>query len=153
MSFRTISGSLQVPPLIIRQTRGWQSLLVAIGAGLLGFVHSGVLAHKLIDGLIPAAPAFAASGLFCVIMGVLVFLWPARLSLAPDGLAFQSIFSNRRIPWSMIQGFAVWRFRNKPRGLRILLTDNGAFDLPSGWPLPPADLAKQIGQAKRYWNG
>jgi hypothetical protein len=153
-------GSLERPPIVIRQSRG-KSLFVALlclalaGAGIWSLQH---------------APAYRPlSGWMAVIfLGVsaIIGLWrlvaPATLSISKDGLSYTERKRTTELRWREIETFRytgwTWGDVGARLGLRppAVTIEFSSFSspkqLPVGWELDAEPLCELLNKARAQWG-
>lgn len=152
----SVRGSFQVPPMVIHQSRSQLVLVLLAGLVVLGFGFSGALDHTLVDGLIPGAPLFIGGGGLIALLGLLLLLWPNRLTLSPEGLGYRRLFKEQRVRWVEITNIGTWvsrRRRSQTQGVCVFVRGKLKLRLPTGWPLRQEELRRLLAQAQQEWGG
>jgi hypothetical protein len=151
------SGSLDQPPLILRQRPRSFKASIILGGVSAGMAQSGAFAHKLIDGIIPAQTFCLVAGWGFLILGlalsVLWFLAPPKLIFGPDGLTWTTPLTRKTAPWSSLTGVRPWQHRGKTMGLQISCSPNFVFHTSGKFHLTDQQVITLITRAKRYWAG
>ena len=153
-----VEGSLDDPPIVLRQDRLKLSLLC------LGFTLVGALI-LLIPVLVytPWHLIFLGFlGLGIVMFGAMA-VRPATLILDPHGLIWRQTFRTFEYPWS---AFARFYLLSRPRRFTVVAGEfahqgppkpawrrflTGSLELGSFWELPPQRVADVLNEARARW--
>jgi hypothetical protein len=171
----TYTGSLESPPIVIRQARGKLVrilLLSIVMTALVVFAWRGMRA----DGD-PKAPLMLAGACFFA-LGIPLFSYqlvrPATLTLTPQGFSYHGIGKGWSRAWSDIAGFGLleqrsrgiktssmlcWTYQphydSQKVGRQVASFVSGGAEgaLPGMWSLKPEALLELMEQARLRWAG
>lgn len=148
---------LNTPPVVIRRSG-------ALGFAILFFTGIPLLltlvqAWSAPDWRLPNGHTFLSGPAFFVLgflLGVLLLLRPGRLTLAPEGLQYESLLRLRRRSWRWqdVSPFGTARV-GAGKARRTVIEFNGPEweALPARWELPTAEVLDLLNQARTRWGG
>ncbi len=154
----------QDAPTVLTQDRGKLALLNLIGVV---FVALGVWLIKDVAGDRAMFIGLLSVGFFgfCLAIGIVAIIRPARLTIEPSGLAFSSVFRARRWAWAELQDIQLTRqYSNDVISIQTrtasgvagrLQAGVGVFNnggIPGGWPVSTQELYGLLVDAKARWD-
>jgi len=170
-----MQGSLEHPPVVIRQSRLRLGLLGAIAAAFTLYTAWNLMSvgtHDIVYlgfdfGRIGTLAVYATGFVLCALGGgfvIMAFIIPDTLTLAPEGLTWSGMTRVMRLQWEDVSFFET---NHATAGRRTHLVfynlsdqymiahrnktrDYGA--LGSNWELPPDRLVELLNAAKAHWD-
>jgi hypothetical protein len=155
-----MQGSLNEPPIIIRQDRAKLGLMVLV-AGVLTLILYGFLAAGMLQGDTLGQHAFVIAFALLTLFGVWKLLNPGSLIIGPAGLDWRTSLGGYHYEWTDFDGFAVFsgpylrqasaKYSNRCTKYRVARMWN-LGTLGSCWELSPAEVVSVLNAARQKWT-
>ena len=149
-------GSLDNPPIVIRQSRLKIGLMALLSAVLASFLY--LLFHA---GLLKGSP-YPAEGLIAVFsLGVPFLAWlflnPETMIVGPSGIVWSGWRKTIRYRWDDLDNFFVWYGPYLYNRVGVTFSKSYLGFLKEGtlgqfWELRPAKMVEILNQAKKKWR-
>jgi len=146
------TGSLQSPPLVIRQSRGHIIYWMLFALAVLGFGLSGYAGNVVIGGLVPESLGIIYAGAVLMLLTTIAWARPARITISSSGFRYRQFFSSRNVAWGDIAGVHGRGSRGRQGGVSITLSKGHPLRLSGKWPVSRDELERVIRQARRQWG-
>jgi len=153
-----VEGSLDDPPIVLRQDRLKLSLMFLACAAVTGLLLLPPWGPNSTGRLV----ALGFFGLCSAISGLMAAR-PSLLILGPDGLTWRAMWRTFEYPWSAFARFYVFSRKGWLHGVAAELAHEGppkaawrrfltgSLDLGSFWELPPQRVADVLNEARARW--
>ena len=152
-SGRPVSGSVESPPLVIRQSRHQSIYWLLCGGAVLGLGLSGAPGQNVIGGLVPASLGITYAGCLLLLLSAIVWARAGRITISSAGLRYRLFLGSRIVRWGEIAGVHTRAtVRGKPNGVSITLSTGQPLRLTGHWPVSRDELDRVIRQARREWG-
>lgn len=156
-----VQGSLENPPIIIRQSRFKLGAIAALGLFLTAFCY-GLMHAGLLRGGRDLQHLFVGALGLCTIGVIWMFVRPGVIEAKPSGLSWRPGFRDYHCAWADIDEFSVFRgpgllsyprasfashFRDYPISRSWFMGTLG-----SCWEVSPSEVVNVLNAARGKWR-